>query len=143
TLIDALLLLSIFPSPTICLAKGRLKKNPVFRLLIDQLKFIGTSDQDHLVNTCVARINSGNRVLLFPEGTRSPAGELGEFNRGAASISVRAGVPILPVIIFCSRPFLAKGQGWYSVAAAPIDIVVKLCYPIYPVGADITGERGI
>ena len=38
-------------------------------------------------------------LLIHPEGTRSRTGELGEFKRGAAVLSIAAGISILPVSI--------------------------------------------
>lgn len=39
-------------------------------------------------------------VLIFPEGTRSPDGKLQRGKPGAGLISIKAGVPILPVRSF-------------------------------------------
>ena len=38
-------------------------------------------------------------MAMFPEGTRSKTGELGEFKRGAAMIALKADAPIVPVKI--------------------------------------------
>lgn len=45
----------------------------------------------------VERVQQGNWLLIFPEGTRIPAGEMGKFSRSGASVAVAAGVPVLPV----------------------------------------------
>ncbi|WP_165233457.1 lysophospholipid acyltransferase family protein [Aquisphaera insulae] len=42
------------------------------------------------------RLRNGGIVGLFPEGTRSPDGKLGEFKPGIAAIVQRAGVPVVP-----------------------------------------------
>ncbi|MES2819311.1 MAG: lysophospholipid acyltransferase family protein [Pseudomonadota bacterium] len=39
----------------------------------------------------------GAWVLVFPEGTRIPKGQMGKFSRGGASLAVNAGLPVLPV----------------------------------------------
>lgn len=44
-----------------------------------------------------ARLESGYSVMIFPEGTRMPIGQVGEFKRSAADIAKSAGVPLLPV----------------------------------------------
>jgi 1-acyl-sn-glycerol-3-phosphate acyltransferase len=36
-------------------------------------------------------------VLLFPEGTRTKDGSLGNFKRGGLMISLETGIPIVPV----------------------------------------------
>ncbi len=43
------------------------------------------------------RLRAGGIVTLFPEGTRSPDGQLGPLKAGIAVLVVRAGVPIVPV----------------------------------------------
>ena len=43
------------------------------------------------------RLRAGGIVTLFPEGTRSPDGELGPLKSGIAVLVTRAGVPVVPV----------------------------------------------
>ncbi len=43
------------------------------------------------------RIEQGNNLLLFPEGTRVPIGQRGKYARSGAEIAKTAGRPILPV----------------------------------------------
>ncbi|MCB1615448.1 MAG: 1-acyl-sn-glycerol-3-phosphate acyltransferase [Pseudomonadales bacterium] len=43
------------------------------------------------------RLNEGISVLVFPEGTRTPVGKVGNYARGGAGIACAAGVPVIPV----------------------------------------------
>ena len=43
------------------------------------------------------RLEQGAWVLVFPEGTRIPTGQIGKFSRGGASLAVNANLPVLPV----------------------------------------------
>ncbi len=45
------------------------------------------------------RIREGMSVIVFPEGTRSPDGQLGPFKSGGFYLALEAGVPIVPVSI--------------------------------------------
>ncbi len=45
----------------------------------------------------VDRLNVGNNMLIFPEGTRMPVGELGSYKRSGADIAKQAGVPLVPI----------------------------------------------
>ncbi|GAB1255509.1 1-acyl-sn-glycerol-3-phosphate acyltransferase [Aurantivibrio plasticivorans] len=45
----------------------------------------------------VRRIQEGLHVLVFPEGTRIPVGEAGNYARSGADIAKKAGVDIVPV----------------------------------------------
>jgi putative phosphoserine phosphatase/1-acylglycerol-3-phosphate O-acyltransferase len=47
-----------------------------------------------------ARMNDEKlSVVIAPEGTRSPTGELGRFKLGAAQIALESGAPIVPLVI--------------------------------------------
>ncbi|MDD0844845.1 lysophospholipid acyltransferase family protein [Pseudomonas sp. Gutcm_11s] len=56
------------------------------------------------------RIKQGAWVLVFPEGTRIPPGQIGKFSRGGAALAVNAGLPVLP-IAHNAGEFWPK-QGW-------------------------------
>lgn len=43
------------------------------------------------------RLDSGISVVIYPEGTRQPPGQLGRFNAGGAMLACRAGRRVLPV----------------------------------------------
>ena len=47
----------------------------------------------------IRRLEGGAAVIIFPEGTRTPDGRLGEIKSGFALIAKRARVPIVPVAI--------------------------------------------
>jgi 1-acyl-sn-glycerol-3-phosphate acyltransferase len=47
----------------------------------------------------IARLQQGAAVVMFPEGTRTADGRLGEIRPGFALIAKRAAVPIVPVAI--------------------------------------------
>jgi len=49
------------------------------------------------MNEAVQKIKDGMNVVIFPEGTWSTNGELLPFKKGAFSLAVRTGVPIIPV----------------------------------------------
>ena len=54
-------------------------------------------------------IRSGNSVILFPEGTRSPDGALQNFKTGAFRLALETHTPILPVIIKGTHHAIKKG----------------------------------
>lgn len=60
------------------------------------------------VDEAVARLASGQRVLVFPEGTRSSSVLPDPFGRAALEIAIRAGVPIVPLSIRCTPRWLTK-----------------------------------
>lgn len=44
-------------------------------------------------------LKRGENIIIFPEGTRTETGELGEFKKTFAILSVELGVPVIPVAI--------------------------------------------
>jgi 1-acyl-sn-glycerol-3-phosphate acyltransferase len=51
------------------------------------------------VKKTLERLKIGEKVLIFPEGTRSPDGRMQSLKGGLALIARRAGVPILPMAV--------------------------------------------
>ena len=49
-------------------------------------------------------------ATVFPEGTRSPNGEVQSFKRGAFYLATRTGYPVVPVTISGSARLLPKGR---------------------------------
>jgi len=58
-------------------------------------------------------LDRGYNVLVFPEGTRSPAGELAPFRPGIGMLAKQAHAPVLPVALIGLGELKAKGRGWF------------------------------
>jgi 1-acyl-sn-glycerol-3-phosphate acyltransferase len=56
------------------------------------------------------RLRGGGIVTLFPEGTRSPDGELAELKPGIALLAVKAKAPILPAAVAGTFEAWPKGR---------------------------------
>jgi 1-acyl-sn-glycerol-3-phosphate acyltransferase len=61
-------------------------------------------------------------LVLFPEGTRSITGEVGEFKRGSFTLAFEAGVPVVPVTICGTRDILPKRSGRFRPGIATLVI---------------------
>ena len=70
------------------------------------------------------RIRQGAWVLIFPEGTRIPPGQIGKFSRGGAALAVNAGLPVLPIAHnageFWPKQGWAKYPGTIQVVIGPV-----------------------
>ena len=53
----------------------------------------------------------GLTMVMFPEGTRSPTGELQPFKKGAFVLAIQLQIPLVPIAIVGSRAIMRKG-GW-------------------------------
>ena len=67
-----------------------------------------------VIEDAVDRLERGYRVIIFPEGTRSPEKGLHPFGRSAFEIACRAGVPIIPLVITCKPRWLWKQRGFFN-----------------------------
>ncbi|WP_439860327.1 lysophospholipid acyltransferase family protein [Pseudomonas sp. MBLB4136] len=70
------------------------------------------------------RLQQGAWVLIFPEGTRIPAGQIGKFSRGGAALAVNAELPVLPVAHnageFWPKEGWSKTPGTIQVVFGPL-----------------------
>jgi 1-acyl-sn-glycerol-3-phosphate acyltransferase len=121
TLIDVLFIKAALPG-VVVLVKAALFRAPSLRRLFEasgDFKGPERSGQSFgetsVLDIFVERLEAGRSVLVFPEGTRSPAWRLRRFRRGAAEAAIRAGVPIVPFFILADPPTMKKGDKWYDM----------------------------
>lgn len=119
SLIDVLFLLGSVPGLTV-IAKPSWFRKPLLGSLLRQCGHVcapdgSPADGAIALERILAALNEGSAVLIFPEGTRSPVGELGRFQRGSFEAAMRARVPLVCLAISVDPPFLRKDQHWYDV----------------------------
>jgi 1-acyl-sn-glycerol-3-phosphate acyltransferase len=73
----------------------------------------------------------GRDVIVYPEGSRSRDGHVGQFRRGAARLAILADVPVVPVGITGTRALLpatrAASAARHRIRALPRRGAVKVC----------------
>ncbi|CAB4561453.1 unannotated protein [freshwater metagenome] len=69
----------------------------------------GTADREAL-KRCIAVLEMGEPLVLFPEGTRQSGPTVMPLFDGAAYVAVKAGVPIIPLGIGGSEKVMPKGK---------------------------------
>lgn len=67
-------------------------------------------------------------IIIFPEGTRTNDGKLGEFKKTFAILSKELGVPVVPVSIKGAFEAMPKG----TIFPRPKPVKVEFLKPIYP-----------
>jgi 1-acyl-sn-glycerol-3-phosphate acyltransferase len=65
-------------------------------------------------------LEGGVSVILFPEGTRSADGSLGEFRDGAFRLAIEAGVDVVPLAIVGAAQSLPKRSFVFRPSAATL-----------------------
>ncbi|MDX9980757.1 MAG: AMP-binding protein [Lentisphaeria bacterium] len=68
-----------------------------------------------------AVLKDGRKVIIFPEGTRSRDGQLGEFKRTFAILGRELNVPIVPVVIRGAYEAMPAGR-WLPRMFRPIEV---------------------
>ncbi len=86
---------------------------------------------EQMLEQGIERIREGRWIIVFPEGTRIPAGRSGHYRPGGAILSVETGTPIVPVAH-------NAGECWprNSFLKYPGEIRVRIGKPIEPQGKD-------
>jgi 1-acyl-sn-glycerol-3-phosphate acyltransferase len=92
-------------------------------IMIDRTK---SRNAMYSLDRAAQTIRNGSSVLLFAEGTRTRDGKLQPFKRGAFSLALKSGVPVVPVTINNTFKIMPKG----SWKITPADISVVLGKPI-------------
>ena len=131
SLVDIPLFLAALPREVRFLAKRELGRIPLFGTAMAKAGNLFIDREDprdavHLVREVTDRIDRGQMVVVFPEGTRSRDGAIGEFKPGAFYLARKKSVPLLPVLIDGGTNALPRG----SLLFRPAVLVVKVLPPV-------------
>lgn len=93
------------------------KKKALVWFLLPIARLLGVTDAvgQNSLYPLLHCLREKSNVLIFPEGTRSINGSLGEFKPGAFALSIAADVPVVPVVIAGTRKWVAKGSYLWAV----------------------------
>ena len=86
-------------------------------------------DLKHSIQKLAAILKKGRNVIIFPEGTRSKDGRLGQFKKTFAILSQELNIPVVPVVIDGSYSALPVGA-WFPKPFSRIKI--RILQPVYP-----------
>jgi 1-acyl-sn-glycerol-3-phosphate acyltransferase len=65
----------------------------------------------------------GSSIVVFPEGTRSKDGSIGDFKKGSQLLAQRAAIPMVPITIIGTRNIIRKGS--MIIHPGPIQIIIS------------------
>jgi 1-acyl-sn-glycerol-3-phosphate acyltransferase len=114
------------------IAKSELRKIPLFGLAWESAGHISIDRRDRArairaLDEAAELMRSDNSaVVIFPEGTRSPTGELLPFKKGAFMMALRTGIEVVPAAVLGGRAVQKKGD-W---RVRPGRIIVRFAPPI-------------
>jgi len=114
---DTPVILSTIPAQFRFMAKASLFKIPFMGSHLKRAGHIPVPREDPRAAVKTMALAAKNirekniSLLIFPEGGRTPDGELKEFKEGVAYIAIKAGVPILPVALIGTRAVVPINSG--------------------------------
>jgi 1-acyl-sn-glycerol-3-phosphate acyltransferase len=113
--LDSLLMLSLVPRLGVVI-KARDTSRPLYIVLTRAFDMVSV-ESGRLSSVaagqaaCARILSTGRRLLIYPEGTRARSGRLQPFHPLAFEVALKTGVPVVPVIIHSTLPFMAKIPG--------------------------------
>ena len=129
--IDTMLACTVTPRRMRYMGKDSLWKNSVTGWLFSALGGFpvtrGTADREAL-RRCVYVLQSGQPLVMFPEGVRKSGASVEKLFDGAVYVAIKANVPIIPVGIGGSELAMQKGSKMVRpvrcamVIGKPIDV---------------------
>ena len=101
--------LATMPRPLAYVFKKELLHVPFFGWAMGRLDMIHI-DRKQRSRAFAKVVQQGRRlmqegvwVIMFPEGTRIPRGQKGEYKSGGARLAIAAGVPVIPIAVTSAR----------------------------------------
>lgn len=125
---DVFALMAYLPTNARFVAKKSLEYIPLFGVA---MRAVGTVIIDRnkpeqarelLMKGAEKQFGGARGVIIFPEGTRSRDGKLGQFKKGAFVLAIQTGIPLVPVGVSGSRSVLPAGG--FKVSAGEIKIKI-------------------
>ena len=131
--LDILALLAHLPGAVRFAAKDSLWKYAVLGAVLDSLGMVPIAREESTksIATLERVRDEGESFVVFPEGTRSRNGRLGEFKKGAFVLAIRLGLPVVPVTCVGTRRLMPKGS---RMIVVPGEVELIIDPPIPTVG---------
>ena len=132
--LDPPILLPAIPGKASVMLKKSLMTIPLLGTAMRMGKFVpvarGRSREDAMRSVAAAAdaLRAGLHLMVFPEGTRSPDGQLLPFRKGAFFLSMETGAPVVPVVIHGTARMMERG----SLRLHPGEATVEYLPARYP-----------
>lgn len=96
------------PKPPIFMAKKEIASFPIVKdwMWVMDCVFVDRGNKKKArssLHDAIEMVKNGRSIVIFPEGTRSKNGELGEFKGGAMKIAMETGAKVVPVLLEGTR----------------------------------------
>ena len=142
SLFDILVVLAEIPVQFRWMAKKEVFRIPVMGWAMARVGYVSIDRENkekawaHLYQA-KEKLDEGYSLMFFPEGTRSPDGELKQFKSGAFVLALHAGVPVVPISIVGTREIMPKKSRLFYPGT--VDLVISP--PIEPTAFTIARKE--
>lgn len=126
---ETFLMPAIMPHPLAYVFKRELLRIPFFGWAMGRLDMIHIDRSQRaqafskVVTQGKALLDQGIWVIMFPEGTRIPRGEVGAYKTGGTRLAIETGAPVIPVAVTSGRCWprraFVKHPGVVDVSIGP------------------------
>jgi len=113
--LETLWLPTIMPHPLAFVFKRELLKIPFFGWSMARLDMIHINRESrtvamkHVIEQGKRLLGQGTWVIMFPEGTRMPRGEVGTYQTAGTRLAVESGAPVVPIAVATARCWPKQG----------------------------------
>ena len=114
SLIDVIFIIAEVPD-AYCIVKATAWENPFMLFIMSSTGYIQNTSPTSFINDCVAVLDRGDTLVMFPEGTRTKHKKSLKFKKGVARIALAAEKSLTPVHLYVHPPTLHKGASWYQI----------------------------
>jgi long-chain acyl-CoA synthetase len=134
--LDAFLVLSYLDkqvlNDTFSYAKKDHVNGPIRRYLANRTNIIVmdlTNDLKYSIRKMAEVVKLGKKILIFPEGTRTKNGEMGDFKKTYAILSAELNIPVVPIAISGAYKAMSSGKKRIKMGEK---ITVEFLPAVYP-----------
>jgi 1-acyl-sn-glycerol-3-phosphate acyltransferase len=111
SLLDAVMVFSLIPNAD-CIVQGYVART-IMRIIAEQMYILNNRSFQDLIDNCIASLDRGNCLVIFPEGTRTPRTGNPVLKKGAARLALLTGHDIIPLRIGGTDKYgLGKKDPW-------------------------------
>ncbi len=106
---ETLVMPAIMPHPLAYVFKKELLYVPFFGWSMARMDMIhidrsqGAQAFKKMVGEGKRLLAQGTWIIMFPEGTRIPRGQVGEYKTGGARMAIQCGVPVIPIAVTSAK----------------------------------------
>ncbi len=133
---DIPVLLGSLQKPFGFISKMEVKKIPIVSRWMEVMNCVFMDRKDRRQSIKAIRegikiVKEGHSIVVFPEGTRSKGGPVGDFKAGSLRLAVDAEAPIVPIAIKGTSDLMEKNNNWIKSGKVVVSVLPAITHDQY------------